>query len=439
MKKNNKLLWIYILSASIYFTQGIEGLPGLSLFFYLKEKLGFTPEKIMYIGSIAGLAWLIKPLWGYLCDNFLSNKKWIILSLLGSISIAFYFGLSSLLPSSFMMILLSLASFNAALRDVSVDGIMCIDGKKTNTCDKIQALQWTAITIASILVGLGGGYIADHYSYKVGYLCLIPVYLIIVGIVLRYRTTVSENRTEENSCANCKFGFDCNCDNNICEGFQKRIIVQKHTMNCTKIYNELYKIIQSIVSYKKLFVNKEFLFACLFLFLYKYNPSFGTPLSFIERDVFKWSGQWMGTLGAIVSCFEILGAIIFFKMCKKINIKKWLYISVFLGAITTLCYLYFTPISAIIYGIIFSILGMFVHLIVMSWMAKSTLPGKEATSFALLCSINNLAGTASSLSGAFLFPKIGLQPLIIISALTSFVCLPILKRLKINENKIYKK
>ena len=98
MKINNKLLWIYILSSAIYFTQGIEGLPGLSLFFYLKETLGFTPEKIMYIGSITGLAWLIKPLWGYLCDNFLSNKKWIILSLLGSISIAGYFGLSSALP-----------------------------------------------------------------------------------------------------------------------------------------------------------------------------------------------------------------------------------------------------------------------------------------------------------------------------------------------------
>ena len=208
-------------------------------------------------------------------------------------------------------------------------------------------------------------------------------------------------------------------ENNICEQFR----LQKSKVN----------ILETICSYKELFVNKGFLIACLFLFLYKYNPSFGTPLSFIERDVFKWSGQWMGTLGAIVSCFEILGAIIFFKMCKKINIKKWLYISVFLGAVTTLCYLYFTPVSAIVYGVAFSVLGMFVHLIVMSFMAKSTISGKEATSFALLCSISNLAGTSSSLSGAFLFPKIGLQPLIVVSALTSFLCLPLIKKLKIKN------
>jgi predicted MFS family arabinose efflux permease len=416
MKINKKLLWIYLLSSAIYFTQGIEGLPGLSLFFYLKEKLGFTPEKIMYIGSITGLAWLIKPLWGYLCDNFLSNKKWIILSLLGSISIAGYFGLTSFLPLTLLIVLLSLASFNAALRDVSVDGIMCIDGKETDTCDKIQAIQWTSITIASILVGLGGGYIADHFTYKIGYLCLIPIYLIIMGIVLRYKSTVPKNSTLEPRCINCLHYETCDLsDYNICSYYKQQ-----------KIH-----LLETICSYKELFTNKGFLIACLFLFLYKYNPSFGTPLSFIERDIFKWSGQWMGSLGAIVSCFEIGGAIIFFKMCKKINIKKWLYISVFLGAITTLFYLHFTPITAILYGILFAVLGMFVHLIVMSFMAKSTIPGKEATSFALLCSISNLAGTSSLLSGAFLFPKIGLQPLIIVSSLTSFLCLPLIKRLEI--------
>jgi hypothetical protein len=69
VKINKKLMWIYLLSGAIYFTQGIEGLPGLSLFFYLKEKLHLDPSTIMYLGTITGIAWAIKPLWGYLCDN----------------------------------------------------------------------------------------------------------------------------------------------------------------------------------------------------------------------------------------------------------------------------------------------------------------------------------------------------------------------------------
>jgi predicted MFS family arabinose efflux permease len=387
----NKLFLIYLLSSTIYFTQGIEGLPGLALFLYLKEQLGFAPEKIMFIGSITGIAWVIKPLFGYLIDNFLSKKKWIFLSLLGSISIAFIMGLSPLLTIPLLIVTGIVANYNSASRDVAVDGIMCVDGKETNSCDKIQAVQWISITVASILVGLGGGYIAQNFNYKVAYLSLVPIYLIIMGIILNYKT---------------------------------KFIQREQTVH----------ILETLCSYKELFTNKQFLLACLFLFLYKYSPSFGTPLSYIERDIFKWSAQWMGILGAIVATFEILGAIVFYKLCKKINIKKWLYISVFLGACTTLSYLYFTPITAVIYGICYAILGMFIHLIIMSWMAKATLSGKEATSFALLCSINNLAaGTASGLTGAFLLPKMGLQPLIILSALTSFLCLPLISKLEIKN------
>ena len=141
----------------------------------------------------------------------------------------------------------------------------------------------------------------------------------------------------------------------------------------------------------------------------------------------------MGMLGAITSAISIIGSLLYFKYGKKINIEKCLFWSVFLGAFTTLCYLYFTPVSAVLYGIVFSAIGMFIFLNIMTFMARSTIPGKEATSFALLCSINNLSSTFSSLMGAYLYPKIGLNSLICISAITSFLCLPFIKYLKINE------
>ncbi len=401
-----------MLSGAIYATQGFEGLPGLALFLYLKEALHFTPEKVMLIGSVTGIAWIIKPLLGFAIDNYLTKQKWIIISLLGSIGIALWMGLSPILTIPILIIAGILANYNSASRDVAVDGIMCVEGKEADNCDRIQAIQWIAITIASIAVGLGGGYIAQNYSYKLAYLCLVPFYIVILGIVFNYKSKESEYKYPDEVWTSRKWNKERTdyIDLSGKQGF-----------------------IQTICSYKELFTSKSFLFACLFLFLYKFSPSFGTPLSYIERDVFHWSAQWLGTLGAILSSLEIIGAIVFYKYCKVINLQRWLYISVFLGAITTLLYLWFTPYTAIIYGILFSVLGMFIHLIVMSFLAKSTLPGKEATSFALLCSINNFAaGTASSLVGAFLLPKIGLQNLIIISSLTSFLCLPLIKRLKID-------
>jgi hypothetical protein len=73
---------------------------------------------------------------------------------------------------------------------------------------------------------------------------------------------------------------------------------------------------------------------------------------------------------------------------------------------------------------------MFIFLMVMDFMARNTTKGLEATSFAFLCSASNLALTASNLSGAYLLPRIGLQWLIIISAVTSFLCLPLIKRIE---------
>jgi MFS family permease len=310
-----------------------------------------------------------------------------------------------------------LGSYFTATRDIANDGLACIEGKESDTCDIFQNVQWTSITIAGIIVSLAGGFIADHFSYQMAYLCLVPIYLGIIGIVLKYKPNLS---TKNESCINC-IHYDC-CDfndNHWCQSYKK----QKESL------------LETICSYKELFTNKSFLLGCLFIFLFQFSPSFGVPLSYVERDIFKWSWSFMGTLGAIASAVSIIGSFVYYKIARNINTEKILFWSVFIGASTSLCYLWFTPISAIVYSIVFSMVGMFIFLNIMTFMAKSSIKGKEATSFALLCSINNLAATCSTLAGAYLFPKIGLQPLIILAAATSFLCLPLIKRLGLTKEK----
>src|SRR3972149_374349 len=269
--KNKKLLWLYVLSASVYFTQGIESLPSLPLFAFLKEYLHFTPEKIMYISSIITLPWLIKPIFGMIVDlgipilkiknkieiaidvYYLSKRTWIVLSLLGSIFVSLYFGLSMHPTLPIILIVATLGSYFTATRDISNDGLACQKGKEHNTCHIYQNVQWTSLTVAGIITSLAGGFIADHFNYRFAYLCLIPVYFIILWIVSKYNTSVLKNRTNET-------------------------------------------LSQTILSYKELFTNKPFLLGCIFIFLYNFNPSFGTPLQFIQRNSFNWSFSFMGII-----------------------------------------------------------------------------------------------------------------------------------------------
>jgi hypothetical protein len=287
------------------------------------------------------------------------------------------------MPLFILVALLMVTSGNAAFRDVAVDGIMCVEGKKYQATGKIQSIQWVSILIAGLFTGLGGAFIAEKWGYQAGFLCLIPVYL-LVGLPAYF--------------------------------YQEEKIERKQSTLFTDL--------------KILFSDKKILIIGLFIFLYKYSPSFGTPLFFIQRDSFKWGKMWIGTMGTLSTVFGVIGALLYYKFSQKINIKQWLYYSVFLGGLTTLSYLYYTPQTAVVYDVVYSFLGMFIFLMVMDFMARHSVKGLEATSFALLCSINNLSGVAGNLSGAFLFPLVGLKWLIVLSALTSFLCLFLINKIE---------
>jgi MFS family permease len=375
---NKRLFWVFALSSAVYFNQGIESLPAQGLFYYLKETLNFSPQKIMFLGSITISAWLIKPIIGYIIDNFLTKRTWIFLALTLDIILVVLLGLLSL-PVFLIIVFLVINSTNAAFRDVSVDGIMCVEGKFYNAIGKIQSVQWISISIAGLITGILGGYLAYRWDYRAGFLGLVPFYLISLIIVYFYKD-------------------------------QPRI---KGPYHQRYLWGDL----------KRLFADRKLIIIAVFIFLYKFSPSFGTPLFFIQRDTFKWGKVWIGALGSIGMVFQIIGALIYYRFSQRINIRKWLYISVFLGALTTLSYLYYKPVTAVIYDIVYSLVGMFIFIMVMDFMARNTIKDLEATSFAFLCSVSNLSLVASNLSGAFLFPLIGLKWLVIISSLTSFLCL----------------
>lgn len=365
---------VFGLSILTYFLQGIESMPGQALFVYMKTKLGMTPQAIMWFGTFIGIAWLIKPLIGFAIDKLFGKKWWYFAAVILSMATCAILARISL-PIVFLGVMLALLSTAASVRDISVDGIAVCAGKESNICAKLQSVQWVAITFGGLLVGIGGGFIAQYLPYQVGFLVLIPIYAIAGCLILKYRGNVKQR-------------------------------------------------LPSLGDVGKLFLNKRFVLTCIFIFLYKYSPSFGTPLSFIIRDKFHWSEVFIGMLSTITAIISILGALVYYKVAKKIDPKKWITISIWLGACTTLLYLYYTPYTAIGYDILFSGTGMFFHLIIMTFMAEKSIKGLETTSFATLCAISNLAGTAGSASGAFLFPLMGLEGLILLSSATSFLCIP---------------
>lgn len=382
----NNIFWLYCMCAVLFFGRGMEDLPGTGIFFYEKETLHLSVQMIMYLGSVVTFAWMIKPFIGYMIDKAsFSKRMWIMGALFVSSLIALYMGMAPFLALPLLIGLMTLSSWNSAVCNVAVDGEMCVSGKALGITGKLQSVQWGAITLASVLIGVTGGWLADHFHYQTAFLCLLPLYIIMLLITLQYKQTT-------------------------------QTVVQKEKLGET---------------FKKLFSNKELLWTCLFLFLYNFSLSFSTPLTFIERDQWHWSKTWIGTLSTIGAIASVGGCWLYYKFSKKLDLNKWIFYSMFIGALNTVCYLYFTPVTCVIYDVIGSLTGMFLQLVLLDYMARKSLSGLESMSFALLCSVVNITSTVDTLAGGYLFPIIGLKWCIIVASLTSFLCLPLLKRIKL--------
>ncbi len=383
--------YLYVLSALIYFNQGIGGLASQPLYYYLRETLHISVPTIMWLGSIANLPWLVKPLWGYLNDSFSfwgrQRTAYIILSSILSSIALLVLGLSPFVSISFLVSFMLLESLGGAIKDVAIDGLAVEEGKRSDTTGKQQSVQWGALFTAQILTGIAGGYIAEHYSYRAAYL-VIAVFPVLIGY----------------------FAFKYP---------EAKEVVKKPALDLKTWGNAL--------------LRKDFLLSALFMFCLWFSPSVGTPILDKMRTELHLSKIWIGWLSTIGAICSLLGSVLYFKFSKGINIRKWLIYSVLLSAISTFAYLYLTHVTVVVYAVLFGISGAFIQLIMMDFCARTCPEGTEATTFALLCSILNFGSFCSNLAGGMLFKSLGYDGLIIISGLFTLLCLGVIPFLKIDQ------
>ncbi|MDO8730691.1 MAG: MFS transporter [Candidatus Omnitrophota bacterium] len=376
------------MSALVYFNQGIGSLTGQPLFFYLKETLGLSPSTVMYLGSVTTLPWMIKPLYGWLSDTFpvwgYRRKSYMILSGLLGVCTALTIGIIPSLPLFALYAFLILDALSGAMKDVAVDGIMVEEGQRHEITGKIQSIQWGSLTLATVITGIAGGWIAEHFDYHLSFLIVALFPAAVACLACLYKEQPAPGA-------------------------------------------------KSPVSLREVLKNKRLLLSMLFLFLFWFSPAFGAPVLFKMRDEFHFSRFTMGLLSTVGSACSILGAVWYWRVNRTLNIKKWLIISVLVSGFSTFAYLYLTPTSIWVYTVLFGIFSMAIQLIVMDFSARICPKGKEATTFALITSILNLGTFLSGMAGGKLYELVGYNWLVIISGAATFLCLPLIPTLRVEQ------
>src|SRR5436190_2761278 len=178
-----------LLFGVVYFAQGMWYLPNQAITIVLKDR-GLTAGQVADFFLISTIPWLIKPLYGILSDfvPLLGRRRQSYFILTSGLAAASSLGLASgvliargpietfslTLPGvgalSFTLVagvgLFTLMAFGLAFTDVLTDAMMVENGRPRGLTGAFQSVQWACITVASVLVGLLGGNLAETRSLR---------------------------------------------------------------------------------------------------------------------------------------------------------------------------------------------------------------------------------------------------------------------------------
>src|SRR3989344_4882937 len=127
-----------IVLATVYFVQGMGGLSNIPLLFYFKDVLHFNEAQMQYFSAVTGIAWLVKPLFGFISDRFpiFGYRRKTYMVMMATLAALSWWGLAWMSANgasdyAALVLIFNLSSLGYAFVDVVCDAIMVERGQET--------------------------------------------------------------------------------------------------------------------------------------------------------------------------------------------------------------------------------------------------------------------------------------------------------------------
>ncbi|MBD2258202.1 folate/biopterin family MFS transporter [Pseudanabaena sp. FACHB-2040] len=392
----------------VYFVQGILGLARLAVSFFLKDDLGLTPAEVAALTGIATLPWTIKPVFGFLSDGFplfgYRRRPYLILS--GFLGAAAWVALATVVQTGWAAIAaITLSSLSVAVSDVIVDSLVVERARNESQSDagSLQALAWGTSAVGGLITAYLGGLLLQEVSTRTVF-AITALFPLVVSVVA---WMIAESPVEQRP-------------------------------NMAVVWGQ-------VTDLRKAISQKAIWMPALFLFLWQATPSADSAFFFFTTNDLGFQPEFLGRVRLVTSLAALVGIWIFQRFLRAVSFRTIFGWSTVLSSVlgmTTLLLVTHTNRSLGIDdhwfslgdSMVLTVMGQIAFMPVLVLSARLCPPGVEATLFALLMSIVNLAGLLSHELGALLTHWLGVTEnqfdrlwlLVLITNLTTLLPLPLL-------------
>ncbi len=318
--------------AIVYFSQGMKGLPDLSLSFYMMNVLRLGPVAGQFFQGLNHLAWFIKPLWGFISDRFplfgYRRKSYFVIMAFvalfswSSVGLCAYFDIHWVVP---YFIFINLAQLAYAFVDVVVDALMVEHGQQWKQVGAFVNFQWLILGFATIFVAFSSGWFQQKVQDGI-----FPYWIIFAatGFFPLLTALIGFKNLEE-----------------------EKIIRDQPAVKKERppLRQRISQIPLKIKNFGTAFLNfrkreGHILLLVVFIIAWNFNPSLGYVSRMYKVKELQFTPMIFGVLGVVESIMLVLSMLCYrwvVRRFKEISWDRYLYAMIGLGIISLLAGYYF--------------------------------------------------------------------------------------------------
>jgi predicted MFS family arabinose efflux permease len=333
---------------------------------FLKADLHASRQAMASFFALSTLAWYFKPLAGIFTDSvplFGTRRKYYLI--LSAVIAGALYLVVGVVPRTYISVLIAMIAVNCMLviGSTVVGGLIVEIGNRERATGRLNSSRYVVMNACTLIGGPLGGFLAAR-AFGLTTIAGAVIALSIVPFAWFMLKEPPVAHTNSQAWINAKAQF------------------------------------------RTLMKSKTLWSAAGLLFLVYIAPGFSTPLYYFQTDTLKLSQQFIGTLILLAGAFGIVGAFIYSVMCKKLNLRTLLYISIIINVLGTMTYLFYRSGTAAAFiesqnGLI----GTVAELALMDLAARATPKGSEGLGFALMMSVRNGGQAISDIFGSWLIDQ----------------------------------